>query len=71
MTTPDVRIDRELCIGSENCLRYAPATFETDGEGKATLKPEPRDPDDVIAVAVSACPVGALSLASRSDRETG
>jgi ferredoxin len=57
-----VRIDRERCIGAENCLRYAPKTFETDAEGKSTLRPGPHDPDETVRIAVTSCPVGALSL---------
>lgn len=62
-----IRIDRELCLGTENCLRYAPNTFETDEQGNWALKSEPWDPEDVIRVAVSSCPVGALSIASAGD----
>ena len=62
MSALEVRIDRERCIGAENCLRYAPKTFETDAEGKSTLRPGPHDPDATVRIAVSSCPVGALSL---------
>jgi ferredoxin len=62
----DVRIDRERCIGAENCLRYAPRTFETDAEGKSMLKAGPHDPDETVRIAVTSCPVGALSLGEGS-----
>ena len=62
MRGSEVRIDRERCIGAENCLRYAPNTFETDAEGKSTLKAGPHDPDETVRIAVTSCPVGALSL---------
>jgi ferredoxin len=64
MSGSNVRIDRQRCIGAENCLRYAPNTFETDAEGKSVLRPGPHDPDETVRIAVSSCPVGALSLES-------
>ena len=65
-----VRIDRDVCIGAENCLRYAPKTFETDDQSKAVLKSGPWDPDETIRVAVTSCPVGALSIADAEDSGT-
>jgi len=62
MSGLNVNIDRERCIGAENCLRYAPSTFETDAEGKSVLKTGAHDPDETVRIAVSSCPVGALSL---------
>jgi ferredoxin len=60
--TIKVRADRELCIGSENCTRYAPNSFETDLEGKVTVLPSSEDSDQSIRTAVQACPVGAISI---------
>jgi ferredoxin len=57
-----VETDREICIGSENCNRYAPNTFETDAEGKVVVKSVDVDPESAIRVAVAGCPVGALSI---------
>lgn len=58
-----ITVDRDRCIGSGQCVVYAPTTFALDGEAKATVV----DPagDDVAAVrtAVEACPMSALSLA--------
>jgi ferredoxin len=62
-----VRIDRELCIGAENCMRYAPNTFETDAQGKSVLRAGPHDPDDTVRMAVTSCPVGALSVEEDAD----
>jgi ferredoxin len=60
--TIEVRVDRELCIGSENCTRYAPHSFETDLEGKATVIPGSEDSEQSIRIAVQSCPVGAISI---------
>ena len=57
-----ILVDRELCIGSENCNRYAPNTFETDATGKVAVRDVDPDPDDVVRRAVASCPVGALRL---------
>ena len=62
MTKLALRLDRELCMCAENCLRYAPATFETGTDGKVTTKPEPWDDEKTIRIAVRSCPVGALSI---------
>ena len=64
----DIRIDRDVCIGAENCLRYAANTFDNDDRGKATLKPGEWDPDDTIRIAVLSCPVAALSIAGEANR---
>jgi ferredoxin len=60
--TLEVTTDRDLCIGSENCVRYAPHTFETDAEGKVTVRKGSTDTDAAIRTAVQGCPVGALSI---------
>lgn len=60
--TIEVHADRELCIGSENCTRYAPNSFETDLEGKITILPGSEDSEESIRTAVQSCPVGAISI---------
>ena len=55
--------DREICIGSGNCVRLAPAVFDQDDDGRVALVPG-GDPDSVAAdvdMAVEACPVSALA----------
>jgi ferredoxin len=56
--------DREICIGSGNCVRQAPTVFDQDEDGRVTLLPG-GDPDavaDDVELAVTGCPVGALWL---------
>jgi len=60
--TVEVRADRDQCIGSENCCRWAPNTFGIDAEGKVQLLPSGGDPDDSVVNAVEGCPVSALSI---------
>jgi ferredoxin len=54
--------DREICIGSGNCVQLAPAVFDQVEDGRVALVPG-GDPDAVAAdveLAVAGCPVGAL-----------
>jgi ferredoxin len=57
-----VVVDRELCMGSGLCIVYAPNTFAHDEESKAVAAEPAPDSADTLAVAVDACPTGALSL---------
>ena len=57
-----IEIDRDVCIGTENCNRYAPGTFEVDDEGKVVQIGTDVDSEDAIRTAVESCPTGALSI---------
>lgn len=59
-----VTVDRDRCIGSENCTIYAPTTFRTDDEGIAEVLSSSTDDKEAVSRAVHACPVQALSLAA-------
>lgn len=61
-------LERQRCIGSENCLRAAPNTFDIE-DGAVVLKPAPHDDEEVIREAVEYCPVAALRLAAADDKE--
>jgi ferredoxin len=56
----EIEVDRDLCIGSGDCVDTAPAVFELDDDGKARVI----DPDgadvDVIVDAAANCPVTAI-----------
>jgi ferredoxin len=66
MSEVSVEVDRDACVGSENCVFYAPATFATDDEGKAVVVDPHGDPDEAIQLAIRSCPMRALS-----DRKSG
>jgi ferredoxin len=56
--------DRELCIGSGNCVRVAEEVFDQDDDGRVRIidgADLAAHADDVV-VAVEGCPVGALTL---------
>ena len=49
----DVKVDWDRCMGSGNCVFWAPGTFDLseDGTDEARLR-----------IAAEGCPVGAISL---------
>ena len=62
LVTMRIEIVRDVCIGTENCNRYAPGTFEVDDEGKVVQIGRDVDSDDAVRTAVESCPTGALSI---------
>jgi ferredoxin len=60
--TIDVRIDWDRCMGSGNCVFWAPETFDLSDEGHAMVL-DGAAPDEVrVRIAAEGCPVGAISL---------
>jgi ferredoxin len=59
-----VTIDRELCIGSGNCVRLAPDAFDQDAEAfsypLADAFPEELRP--LLVKVASECPVRAIEI---------
>jgi ferredoxin len=56
------RVDRDLCMGSGQCVYYAPSTFDQDADSISVVTNPQGDPEEIIEAAVSACPTGALSF---------
>lgn len=59
-----VEVDSDICICSRECVRVAPDAFEIDEDemvSKPTATAADADPA-VLHQAVSACPVGAISV---------
>jgi ferredoxin len=61
-THREIRIDRSLCMGSGQCVWYAPNTFDQDDETIAIVKDPSGDPPDKIQAAVDCCPTRAISI---------
>jgi ferredoxin len=60
-------VRRDLCIGSENCLRLAPDVFDSDEEGLVVLRLAVVPVDRAaVNAAIDACPVDALSWSDTS-----
>jgi ferredoxin len=64
-----VVIERNLCIGSRNCVKLAPEVFVLDDEGIVTFRPDVPDIGrDRLVEACGICPVDAL-IAREGDRQ--
>ncbi len=57
-----IEIDRDRCVGSGNCVFWAPGTFDLDDDGRSVVVDPSGDPDDRIRVAVEGCPSHAISV---------
>jgi ferredoxin len=59
-----LRADRDICIGSGNCVLTAPEVFDQDDEGFVELlEPDPIPAHEQgVRNAVVRCPSGAISL---------
>lgn len=62
-----LEVDRDVCIGSGNCVLTAPDIFDQDDDGVVTLLVTDPDADGDARIrdAVERCPSGALSLTAR------
>ncbi len=58
----DVKIDWDLCMGSGNCMFWAPDTFDLSEDGHAVVTDASASPEEKIRIAAQGCPVGAISL---------
>jgi ferredoxin len=64
---PEIKVDRDLCMGSGMCIVYAPGTFAHDDETKAIVVDPEGDPIDAIRNAVQACPTSAITLVTENE----
>lgn len=59
-----ILIERDLCIGSGNCIKLAPEVFELDATGVVTFRTLSNDGPDIdrerLVEACRVCPVDAL-----------
>jgi ferredoxin len=65
-----VRIDRESCISSGNCIKVAPGLFDLDEESIVVFASGAADePADRVVEACRVCPVEALRVRGASGEE--
>ncbi len=65
-----VRVDRDLCISSSNCIKVAPGVFELDDKQICTFKNHLSDPGgERILEACRVCPVEALIVVDHDNRQ--
>ena len=64
MTSLDVEvvIDRDRCIGSQNCVHHVPSMFEIDDEGLAVIIAGAEATDAQLDLVVRDCPTEAIQL---------
>ncbi|MCL5986220.1 MAG: ferredoxin [Actinobacteria bacterium] len=65
----EVKIDREKCIGTGNCVDLAPRVFELDDEGKSTVINKSGAGDETLKEAAQSCPVEAITLIGEDGRQ--
>jgi ferredoxin len=58
----DVAIDWEKCMGSGNCVFWAPRTFDLGEDGHAVVLDAGATDEARLRVAAEGCPVGAITL---------
>ena len=63
-----IAADREICIGSGNCVFYAAETFDLDDDHRAIIVNPSGDDPDKQRMAVQNCPSGALSFVDDHSR---
>jgi ferredoxin len=58
----EIRVDRNLCMGSGQCCWYAPNTFDQDDDTVAIVIDPQGDPAEAIKKAADSCPAQAISI---------
>jgi ferredoxin len=58
----EIRIDVERCMGSGNCMFWAPETFDLADAGHAVVLDPAASDEERVRIAAQGCPVGAISL---------
>jgi ferredoxin len=57
-----VRVDREKCIGSANCIASAPSAFRIDDDNKAVLLDPDSVDEETLLLSAESCPTEAIIL---------
>jgi ferredoxin len=57
-----IEIDRDRCVGSGNCLFWAPNTFDLDDGGTAVVIDPDGDGEELARVAADGCPTRAITV---------
>jgi ferredoxin len=60
----EISIDREVCMGSGQCLMYAANTFDIDDDGIAIVLDVEGDSEVDVQRAVHGCPTQAISVSN-------
>ena len=57
-----VEIDRDVCMGSGNCVFQAPGAFELDDDGIATVVDPSAASEENVRIAAARCPSKAITV---------
>ncbi|HEV3282111.1 MAG TPA: ferredoxin [Acidimicrobiales bacterium] len=55
-------IDREACMGSGNCMFWAPGVFDLDDEGVAFVCGDLAGHEEQVRMAAANCPTSAIHV---------
>jgi len=58
----EVEIDRDVCMGSGNCIYEAPGVFDLDEDGVAFVVDPASSPEDKVIAAERKCPTHAITV---------
>lgn len=58
--SPKVSVDREMCIGSGNCVHLAPGAIALDDEGVAIIEDPNAVGEQQLVQAERSCPTSAI-----------
>jgi ferredoxin len=58
----EVEIDRDVCMGSGNCLYEAPGVFDLDKDSIAFVVDPATSLEDVVIAAARKCPSHAITV---------
>jgi ferredoxin len=57
-----VEIDRDLCMGSGNCVYEAPGAFDLDGDSISFVVDVAAVPEEELVAAARNCPTHAITV---------
>lgn len=64
---PRIEVERDLCIGAENCTRVAGGAFELDRDGTVMTREPFEATDEELERAARGCPSGAIRYVTVAD----
>jgi ferredoxin len=63
--TGRVLVDREACMGSGNCVYWAPGVFDLDDDGIAVVVGDLAGNEEPVRVAMVNCPTSAIKVVDK------
>ena len=58
----EVEIDRDVCMGSGNCVYEAPGVFDLDDDSVALVVDPHAAPEEAVVTAARKCPTHAITV---------